>query len=245
MRGNYRTLFGGIDTMKKIQKKQYVIFGLGRFGVALTKALYDYDAEVLAIDSDEDKVNEISPYCTHAVCADATDERNLTQLGINNMDVAIVCIASNIEASIFISLMCKQMKIPTVIAKACDERHKLVLERIGVDKVIIPEEAMGEKLAAMLMKPNMVEIMTLADSFCMVEIITPKKWQNKTLAELDLRNTEHVTLVVIKRGDEVIASPGGDCKLLADDLLIIAGSVSDTKRLSNKATQKVMDEIDI
>lgn len=226
-------------------KKQYAVFGLGRFGASLTRALYDYGAEVMVIDNDEEKINEISPFCTHAVCADATDEHNLEQLGINNMDVAIVCIASNVEASIFISLMCKQMGIPTVISKASDDRHKLVLKRIGVDMVIIPEEAMGEKLAATLAKPNMVEIMSLTDSFRMVEIRTPKKWQDKTLAELDLRNTEHVTLVVIKRNDEVIVSPGGDCKLLANDLLVIAGSVNDTKRLSNKATEIVSHDMDI
>ena len=216
-----------------IKKNQYVVFGLGRFGVSLTKALYDYGAEVLCVDSDEEKVNEIAPFCTHAVCADATDERNLEQLGINNMDVAIVCIASNIESSIFITLLCKQLGIPKVIAKASDERHKLVLEKIGADTVIIPEEDMGERLAAMMAKPNVVEIMTLADSFRMVEIRTPKRWQDKTLIELDLRNTEHVNIVVIKRGDEIITSPAGDCKLLADDLIVIAGAVADIKRLSN------------
>ncbi len=233
--------------MKKASrlKRQYVVFGLGRFGVALTKALNDYGAEVLVIDEDEDKINEISPFCTHAVCCDATDESNLERLGINNMDVAVVCIASNVEASVFVSLMCKQMGIPTVIAKARDDRHKLVLQKIGVDMVFIPEEAMGEKLAATLIKPNMVEIMSLTEDFHMVEIRTPKKWRDKTLAELDLRNTEHVTLVVIKRGDEVIASPGGTCKLLADDLLVIAGTVNDTKRLSTKATENVANDIDI
>ncbi len=232
--------------MKKTSplKRQYVVFGLGRLGTALVKSLHEFGAEVLAIDSDEEKVNEISQYCTHAVCADATDERSLEQLGINNMDVAVVCIATNIEASIFISLMCKQMGVPTVLAKASDERHKIVLQKIGVDMVFVPEEAMGEKLAATLIKPNMVEVMTLTDKFQMVEIRTPKKWQDKTLAELDLRNTEHVTLVVIKRGDDVIASPGGDCKLLADDILIIAGTVNDTKRLSNKATERVIDDIE-
>lgn len=232
--------------MKKIPaiKKQYVVFGLGRFGFALTKALYEYGAEVLAIDKDEEKVNDISPYCTHAVCADATDDNNLNQLGINNMDVAIVCLASNIEASIFVSLMCKQMGIPQIFSKARDEKHRLVLQKIGVDWAFIPEETMGEKLAATLLKPNMVEIMTLTDKFRMVEIRTPKKWQDKTLAELDLRNTEHVNLVVVKRGDDVIASPGGDCKLLADDLLIIAGTVNDTKRLSNKATEQVYGDVD-
>ncbi|MCM1368630.1 MAG: TrkA family potassium uptake protein [Roseburia sp.] len=226
-------------------KKQYVIFGLGRFGVALTKALCEYGAEVMVIDEDEDKINEISPFCTQAVCADATDEHNLEKLGINNMDVAVVCIASNIEASIFISLMCKQIGVPTVIAKARDERHKLVLERIGVDSVFIPEEVMGERLASTLVKPNMIEIMSLSDKFHMVEIRTPQKWQNKTLAELNLRNTEQVTLVVIKRGEDVIASPGGDCELLEDDLLIIAGSVNNIKRISSKATAKVVDDIDL
>lgn len=226
--------------MKK--NNQYIVFGLGRFGVSLTKALYEYGAEVLCVDIDEEKINEISPYCTHAVCTDATDERNLERLGINNMDVAIVCITSNVEASIFITLMCKQMGVPRVISKASDIRHKLVLEKIGADSVVIPEEAMGERLAAMLAKPNVIEIMTLADSFRMVEIRTPKRWQDKTLIELDLRNTERVNIVVIKRGDEIITSPGGDCKLLADDLIVIAGAVADIKRLSNKATGKVVTE---
>ena len=116
-----------------MKKNQYVVFGLGRFGVALTKALYEYGAEVLVVDKSEVKINEISPFCTHAVCMNAIDEHNLERLGINNMDVAIVCISSNIEASIYISLLCKQIGIPKVISKARDERHKLVLERIGVD----------------------------------------------------------------------------------------------------------------
>ena len=225
-----------------MKKNQYVVFGLGRFGTALTHALYDYGAEVLAVDIDEDAVNDIAPHCTHAVCMDATDAQNLEKLGINNMDVAIVCVASNIESSIFITLMCKQMGIPKVIAKARDEMHKLVLERIGADSVIIPETAMGERLAAMLAKPNVVEIMTLANSFRMVEIHTPKRWVDKTLIELNLRNTERVNIVVIKRGDEIITSPTADCKLLVDDLLVVAGAVEDINRLSNKATGKAVTD---
>ncbi len=226
-----------------IKRNQYVVFGLGRFGVSLTKALNEYGAEVLCVDEDEEKINEIAPFCTHSVCMDATDENNLKRLGINNMDVAIVCIASNIESSIFITLLCKQMGIPKVISKASDERHKLVLERIGADTVVIPEEAMGERLASMLCKPNVVEIMTLADSFRMVEIRTPKRWLDKTLIELNLRHTERVNIVVIKRGDEIITSPAGDCKLLADDIIVVAGAVDDINRLSNKATGKAVSDI--
>ena len=224
-----------------MKKNQYVVFGLGRFGWSITKALYEYGAEVLAVDIDEELVNDISPYCTHSVCTDATDARNLEQLGINNMDVAIVCVASNVESSIFITLMCKQLGIPKVISKASDDRHKLVLERIGADEVIIPEEAMGERLAAMLAKPNMLEVMTLADKFRIVEILTPKRWQDKTLIELNLRNNERVNIILIKRGDDIITSPAGDCKLLEDDLLVVAGAIDDIKKLSSKATKAVTD----
>lgn len=220
-------------------KKQYVVFGLGRFGTALTKSLYAAGAEVLAIDKDEEKINDISSFCTHAVCADATDENNLSRLGINNMDVAIVCIAKEIEASIFITLLCKQMKLKKIIAKAADDKHKTVLERIGADLVIIPEEAMGEKLSSMLLNPNMIEIMSLTENFRMVEIKTPKKWQNRTLAQLDLRNTEHISVILIKRGNDVIVTPGADCQLLPDDLIVLGGTVQDTKRLSNKATENI------
>lgn len=220
-------------------KKQYVVFGLGRFGTALTKSLYAAGAEVLAIDKDEEKINDISSFCTHAVCADATDENNLSRLGINNMDVAIVCIAKEIEASIFITLLCKQMKLKKIIAKAADDKHKTVLERIGADLVIIPEEAMGEKLSSMLLNPNMIEIMNLTENFRMVEIKTPKKWQNRTLAQLDLRNTEHISVILIKRGNDVIVTPGADCQLLPDDLIVLGGTVQDTKRLSNKATENI------
>ena len=230
--------------MAKVVKKQYGVIGLGRFGIALTKELHAEGADVLAIDSDPDKVNEIEPYCTQAICADATDEAILDKIGIRNLDVIIVCIASDIESSIFITLTCKQIGVPKVIAKAQNERHRHVLKKIGADMVIVPEEEMGSKLAANLVKPNMIEIMSLSQNFRMVEIRTPQKWQHKTLIQLNLRNTEKVTIVLIKRGDEIIVTPGGECELLPDDILVIAGTYTDTKRLSNKATETVLETLE-
>ena len=223
-------------------KKQYAVIGLGRFGTALTRELFAEGAEVLAIDSDQDKVNDIEPYCTQAICADAADEAVLEKIGIRNLDVAIVCIASDIESSIFITLTCKQLGVNQVIAKAQNERHRHVLKKIGADIVIVPEEEMGAKLAANLLKPNMIEIMSLSDNFRMVEIKTPQKWQHKTLLQLNLRVTEKVTIVLIKRGKEIIVTPGGECELLPEDILVIAGTYADTKRLSNKATERVLDD---
>ncbi len=230
--------------MAKVVKKQYAVIGLGRFGTALTRELHAEGADVLAIDNDPDKVNEIEPYCTQAICADATDEPILEKIGIRNLDVVIVCIAGDIESSIFITLTCKQLGVPRVIAKAQNERHRHVLKKIGADMVIVPEEEMGAKLAANLVKPNMIEIMSLSQNFRMVEIRTPQKWQHKTLIQLDLRNTEKVTIVLIKRGDEIIVTPGGECELLPDDILVIAGTYTDTKRLSNKATETVLETLE-
>lgn len=218
---------------------QFVVFGLGRFGTAITKALHNAGAEVLVVDRDEEKINEIVPFCTHAACADTTDENSMRKLGINNMDVAIVCIASEVDSSIFTTLLCKQMGVPKVIAKAANEKHKLVLERIGANLVIIPETAMGEKLAATLLKPNMIEVLSLTNDFRMVEIRAPKKWVGKTLAQLDLRNSEGISVILIKRGEAVEVNPGAAYKINNDDLLVVAGSVHDTKRLSNKATETV------
>ncbi len=230
--------------MAKIIKKQYAVIGLGRFGCALTRGLYAEGAEVLVVDSDPDKVNEIEPYCAQAICADATDEAVLEKIGIRNLDVAIVCIAGDIEASIFVTLTCKQLGVPQVSAKAQNERHRHVLKKIGADIVIVPEEEMGAKLAANLVKPNMIEIMSLSDNFRMVEIRTPLKWQHKTLLQLNLRNTEKVTIILVKRGDEIIVTPQATCELLPDDILVIAGTYTDTKRLSAKATETVLDTLE-
>ena len=216
-------------------KTTFVVIGLGRFGIALTKKLFNEGAEVLVIDRDQEKINEIDAYCTQAVCADATDERVLVKLGVRNL-------ASEIDSSIFITLSLKQLGVRKVIAKAQDDKHKHVLERIGADYVIVPEEEMGEKLAASLVKPNMIEVLSLSDKFRMVEIRTPAKWRGKKLAELDLRNTERISIVLIKRGETVIAPPTGLDVLEPDDILVICGTVADTKRLSSKATGKVLED---
>lgn len=229
--------------MAKVPKKQYVVIGLGRFGRALAKALYNGGAEVMAIDKDPDLVNDIDEYCTQAICADATDEKILHKLGVHNLDVAIVCMASEIESSIFVTLILKQLGIPRLIAKANNIKHKHVLEKIGADRVIIPEEEMGVKLAAALLNPNMIEVLSLSDNYRIVEIRTPAKWQHKSLIELNLRAAERITIILLKRGEEIFVPPAGDCVLLPDDILVIAGTVDDTRRLSTKATDEVNQDL--
>lgn len=228
--------------MAKNVKKQYAVIGLGRFGTALTKGLEREGAEVLVIDNDPDRINEIDNYCTQAICADATDEKVLEKLGVRNLDVAVVCIADDIESSIFVTLTLKQLGVPKVIAKAQSDKHRSVLQKIGADLVILPEEEAANKLVEKLLKPNIVEILSLSDDFRIVEIKTPVKWQNKTLLQLDLRNTERVSILLIKRGNDVITTPDRETVLMPDDILLISGDATATKRLSAKATASVIDD---
>lgn len=221
-------------------KKQYVVIGLGNFGFSVVKTLYAYGADVMAIDKDIELVNAIEPYCTQAICMDAMDERALQKIGINNFDEAIVSMASDTEASIFVCLSLLQMGIQHITAKAKDDRHKIVLEKLGVTKVIVPEEEMGHKVALNMVRPNMIEVLSLSDKFSLVEIKTPLKWQNKSVIELDLRKNEKVTLIAVKRGEETICENIRELVLEPDDLLLLYGSVHDMQRLSSKATKSVL-----
>lgn len=223
-------------------KRQIAVIGAGRFGTAVITTLFESGAEVLVIDEDEERINAIQDYCTQAIVADATDERVLEKIGINEFDTVIVCIATDAEASIFVSLTCLQMGVKQVIARASDRKHKLVLEKIGVEKVIIPEEDSGIKLANQLTKPNLIEVLQLTEDFRIVEIKTPVKWRDKTLIQLDLRKSEKVSIILIKRDNQIIVSPSGECVLLHDDVLVIAGTIEDTERLRTKATQSVLDD---
>ncbi len=217
--------------MAKIDNTQFAVIGLGRFGISLTKTLYESGAEVLAIDNDRTLVNEAQEFSTHAVCIDATDESSLKNIGLRNFDTVIVCIGGSPETSIFVTLLCKQLGIPRVIAKASCPRHKIVLEKIGADVVVFPEDYMGQKVASMLVNPNMIEIATLTPEFRIIEIVAPVKWEEKTLKQLDLRNKYGVSVLLIKRKEQVISELYPSTVIRDDDLLVICGSHDATDKL--------------
>ncbi len=223
-------------------KKQFLVIGLGTFGFSLTKTLYENGADVLAVDKDMDLVNDIEPFCTQALCMDATDERAFTKIGATNFDACIVSLCSDIESNIFICLSLIQAGVKKIIAKARDQKHKLVLEKLGVTRVILPEEEMSKKLGLNLIRPNIIEVISLGNKFTIVEIKTPPKWVNKTIVELDLRNKEHVNVIAINSGNETVHPPYmAEHRLKEDDILIISGTEENTMRLNNKATKSVME----
>jgi len=224
------------------KKRQFLVVGLGTFGFSLAKTLYENGSDVFAIDKNMDLVNDIEPFCTQPLCMDATDERGFEKIGVNNFDSCIVALSSDIEANIYICLSLLQAGVNNIIAKARDNKHKHVLEKLGINRVILPEEEMSKKLAHNLLRPNMIEILSLGEDFTIVEIKTPPSWVNKTIVELDLRNKERINVLAINKGDETIHPPYiGEYKLCEDDILIISGTTADTVKVSNKATKSLVE----
>lgn len=204
--------------------KQFVVIGLGRFGYSIAKTLHSLDYDVLAIDRSEDIVQQISDEVTHAVQLDATDENALKSLGVRNFDVAIVAIGEDIQASIMVTLLLKELGVKYIIAKAQNEKHQKVLEKIGADRVILPEKEMGIRIANNLSTTNILDYIELSPDYSIMEVKALKEWENKTLKELRLRSTYGINIVAIKRGEDVRISPLAEDIIMEDDIIITIGT---------------------
>jgi trk system potassium uptake protein TrkA len=216
--------------------KQFVVIGIGRFGSALAQRLYELGHEVLAIDVDEEEVQKISDKVTHAVTADASDESVLKSLGVRNFDVGIVSIGADIQSSIIVTLMLKEIGVKYVVAKAQNDLHAKVLLKIGADRVVFPERDMGERVAHNLIATNILEFIELSPEFSIVEIAVPHSWIGKNLRDLNLRAKYGVNAVAIKdaKTGQINATPKADDDLSDDSILVVIGSNEDLKKLEKK-----------
>ncbi|HHW70890.1 MAG TPA: TrkA family potassium uptake protein [Clostridiales bacterium] len=217
--------------------KQYAVIGLGRFGFSIATTLYSMGHDVLVIDKDEEKIQEISDLVTHAIQADATDETVLKAVGIRNFDVVAVTIGSDIQASILVTLLCKEQGVNYVVAKAQNELHAKVLYKVGADKVILPEHDMGLRVAHNLVSSNILDYIELDPNYSVVEIEVIPKWIDKTLKQLDLRAKYGVNVMAIKHGDNINISPGGNDMINQGDILVVIGKNKDIERIE-KESQK-------
>ena len=179
--------------------KTYAVFGLGRYGYAVAKELVNNGAEVLAVDSDESLINTASldvPFCK---CADITDLETLKQLGIANVDVVIIAMANNLEASVMSVMLCKELGVKTVIAKCSNEMHKRILSKVGADKVVFPERESGIRLAKNLLSSGFVDVIELSNDVSMVELDVKPEWAGKSLIELNLRKKYDMNIIAIRQ----------------------------------------------
>ena len=214
-----------------MKAKQFLVFGLGRFGTSLARTLCEMGQEVLAIDSDETAVQDIAPHVTQAMQLDATDEEVLKTLGVNNFDAAIVSIGHDIQASILLCVLLKELGVPKVIAKAHDDLHAKVLRKIGADRVVFPERDMGARLARSILAPNVLDLMNLSDDYQIIEIRVPAKWIGNSLIGLNVRRRYGVNILAIHRQERFVISPAPDMLFESEDTLLVMGKKDDIEKL--------------
>lgn len=200
-----------------------VIFGAGRFGSAVANELFRQNVEVMVVDRDFEKIQDIATKVTTAIQCDLEDESAVAELGLSNFDVAIVAIGTDLEASIISAMIAKDYKIPRIIAKASSDMQARILEKLGADQIIFPELDMGTRLARSVSGHNILEYIRLSNKYSMVEIKADPSWLNKNLVELDFRNRYHLNVVAIKRGNDIIISNLAGEKILQGDELILIG----------------------
>ncbi len=209
-------------------KKTYAVFGLGRYGIAVAKELVENGMEVIAVDNDQRIVNDIAAYLPVCKCADVTDAEVISRLGIGNIDTVIVCMASNLEASVMAVTLCKEAGAKTVIAKCSNEMHQKILLRVGADQVVFPENESGIRLAKNLLSSGFIDMISLSKDVSMVEIDVKDEWCGKNLIELNLRKKYGINIVAIKKGENVNVNVNPEQALDAESSLIV---IANTTRL--------------
>ena len=203
-----------------MNKKHIVVFGLDNFGMSTIKQLSKYNCETLAIDKRMDRVEIADEYATYAMQINMQDIDDFEELSLNSYDIAIITF-SDIQTSILAALVCKENKIPMVVAKANDETHKKILTKMDVDKIILPEEDAGTKLAKSIMDKSIIEMIDLSDDYSIVELNVSERWVNKTLGELRLRNVYGLNVLCIKnKSKDIVISPVPEHTLQSGDILV-------------------------
>ena len=215
------------------KNKDFVVFGLGKFGRSVAESLAANDCEVLAIDKNDEMVNDMADVVTHAVQADVTDVDALNSLGVRNFDVVIVAISQDMQSSIMATILAKELGVPYVLAKAQNNIHKKVLEKVGADRVVFPEREMGVRIANSLVSDNFLDIIELSPDYSLVEISMLKEWVGKNLKELDMRATYGLNVMAIKQGEDINITPSAEEQLKEDDVLVVIGSNSDINKMKD------------
>jgi len=228
--------------------KQFAVIGLGRFGSSVAASLAARGQQVIAIDKNEEFVHDIMDSVTKAVCLDATDEKAVKSVGLQNVDVAICGIGTDVEASILIALLLKDLGVPEIVCKAVSTAHKKVLEKIGATKVILPEKDMGERIAETLVSVSdtVLDHIGLSGDSSIIEIIAPEDFVGKNLRDLDIRTRYQVNVIAVKKKtkvvkngeaieeEEVNVTPQANDVVAKDDILVVFGANDKIKALRDK-----------
>lgn len=215
-----------------MSKKSYAVLGLGKFGRSVAEELARSGADVLAVDIDEEMVHRVSDFVTYAVKADVRDLETIKSLGLGNMDAVVIAITGDTDASVLGTILAKEAGVPFVVAKSQDEIHTRILEKVGADKVIIPEKASGLRTARSIISGKFMDFIELSDRVRMVETPIREEWIGKTLRELNLRQKMKINVIGIRRDNEVEVNLDPDLPLAEDISLLMIVDKYDIAKLS-------------
>ena len=203
--------------------KSYIVIGLGRFGQGVALQLCALGAEVLAMDVRSDLVQQVANDVTHAVVGDAQDKEVLRALGVRNFDCAVIAIGEDLAASVLTAMNLQELGVPYIVCKAHDETHRRVLEKLGVNRVVIPEKEQAQRLARSLHSHNVLEYIELSQEYGILEVPAPKSWVGKSLKELNVRAKLGVNIIAVESGNSTNVSPAADYRILAEDIMVVLG----------------------
>lgn len=206
--------------------REIAVIGLGKFGKSVAETYAKSGGNVLAIDIDDEKVQELSDRVTCAVTADVTDVDVVKTLGLSNVDVAVVAISDNLEASVMATILSKEEGVPYVIAKAQNDVHGKVLKKVGADSIIFPEKEMGMRIAKTLKIEHLIDMVDLTEEFSIVEVKTPREWFNKTLIELNVRKNYGVSIIAIKSNEDIDVNMDPYIPIKENSNLLVIGKIA-------------------
>ena len=215
-------------------RKEFVVIGLGRFGGSIVRELVEQGADVMAIDTSAERVDEFSSIATQAVIADTTDEAVVKSLGLWNFEHVIVAIGEDIQSSILTTLILKELGVQQITVKAQNDYHEKVLRKIGADFVVHPERDMGIRIANHMLSTNVLDYLELSDEHSIMEIKAGDNLIGKTLIELDIRANYGINIVGIKRGEEIHITPNPNEPFQMGDILLVIGADVDINRFMKK-----------
>ena len=211
--------------------QSYAVFGLGRYGLAVAKELVNNGAEVLAVDLDENIVNSAIADIPFCKCADVTDPEIMKHLGVANIDVVIIAMANNLEASVMSVMLCKEIGVKTVIAKCANEVHRKILRKVGADKVVFPEQESGVRLAKNLVSSDFVDVIELSKDVSLIEFEIKPEWVGKTLIELNLRKKYAINVIAVRQGNDLNINVDPSMPLTENMQLVVISDMAKWNKL--------------
>jgi trk system potassium uptake protein len=215
--------------------KRFAVIGLGKFGFHVAKTLYEEGNEVVAIDLDQNLVQDVDPFCTEAIVLDAREKERLKSLGLEEMDGVVVSIGHDISTSILVTLYLQEIGVKKILVKAVDDDHGKILTRVGATEVIHPEKAMGMKVAQGLSRPNILDFIPLLEDYSLLQIAPPRAFIGKTLKQLNLRARYNIHVIAIEEviSENIVLVPPAEFVIKDSDVLIMLGKVADIRKIKD------------